>query len=434
MSTDLYQPRKAWTIALLLALFMLINFVDKVVVGLVAVPMMDELKLTPSEFGLIGGSFFWLFAIAGVAGGFLADRIRTKWFLAVMALLWAALQFPIVFATSLAAIIAARFALGIAEGPAWPVAVHSLYKWFPNDKRTLPASVLAQSAGVGLILAGIFIPLISQHWGWRMNFVALGLLGLVWLALWLPFGREGRIGETSIGVQQSRVPLRRILADKTMVACIFVHFCAYWSLAITLTWMPAYIQKGLGFSAVDAGRMFALFVVVNLAVALVAAWWSQRLSQGGSSSRVARGVLTAVVCVLAAACYASLMVPQLGTLARIIIVGIGAGLSQTIYSTGPAMIGEFVPHAQRGSVLAIDNSVASIAGIIAPVVTGMLIQYVVGTPATGYEYGFAVTGTILLVGGIFGWLMLDPPASARRLLGADSGAGGNVNAAAAGTS
>src|ERR1700686_4655062 len=73
-----------WKVALALAAFMMINFVDKVVLGLVAVPMMDELKLTPQEFGAIGSSFFWLFAISGVAGGFLANRFETRLLLLCM--------------------------------------------------------------------------------------------------------------------------------------------------------------------------------------------------------------------------------------------------------------------------------------------------------------------------------------------------------------
>ena len=68
----------------MLTLFILVNFADKIVLGLVAVPMMEELKLTPTEFGFIGSSFFWLFAISGIVGGVLADRLSTKWMLLVM--------------------------------------------------------------------------------------------------------------------------------------------------------------------------------------------------------------------------------------------------------------------------------------------------------------------------------------------------------------
>ena len=226
MTDTAFQPKMAWRMTILLALFMLLNFVDKIVVGLVAVPMMTELKLTPTEFGVIGGSFFWLFAVAGVIGGFIADRVKTKWVLALMALAWALLQLPIAYTASLTAIIACRFLLGIAEGPAWPVAVHALYKWFPDEKRTLPVSIIGQAAGVGLVLAGLIIPAVTSHWGWRANFELLGAVGLVWLLLWLPLGREGTLGEAHGDQGIKRVGYGRLLSDKTLLACIFAHFAS----------------------------------------------------------------------------------------------------------------------------------------------------------------------------------------------------------------
>jgi hypothetical protein len=63
-----HEPGRAWTMAAMLFVFIVVNFADKVALGLVAVPLMDELKFTPGEFGLIGSSFFWLFAISGVLG------------------------------------------------------------------------------------------------------------------------------------------------------------------------------------------------------------------------------------------------------------------------------------------------------------------------------------------------------------------------------
>src|ERR1041384_4698435 len=69
---------RAWTIAVLLTVFMLINFLDKIALGLVAVPMMNELRLTPKQFGDVGSGFFGLFAIGGVFGGSLADRLKTR--------------------------------------------------------------------------------------------------------------------------------------------------------------------------------------------------------------------------------------------------------------------------------------------------------------------------------------------------------------------
>src|SRR5512138_2443986 len=89
-------PKGAWTVTFLLFLFMLVNFADKIVVGLAAVPIMTELKLEPKEFGLPGSSFFFLFSIAAIVVGFIVNRVETRWVLLVLAVIWALAQFPMV--------------------------------------------------------------------------------------------------------------------------------------------------------------------------------------------------------------------------------------------------------------------------------------------------------------------------------------------------
>src|SRR5213075_2066818 len=87
------RPLKgAWGQIALLLLFMLINFADKVVVGLAAQPIIAELKLTPEQFGLLGSSFFFLFAVSAVAVGFIANRVQTRHTLLVMAIVWSLVQ------------------------------------------------------------------------------------------------------------------------------------------------------------------------------------------------------------------------------------------------------------------------------------------------------------------------------------------------------
>src|SRR5207237_7987955 len=68
-------PMGAWLIVSLLFLLMVINFADKAVIGIAAVPIMDELKLTPREFGLLGSSFFLLFAVSAIVTGFIVNRV-----------------------------------------------------------------------------------------------------------------------------------------------------------------------------------------------------------------------------------------------------------------------------------------------------------------------------------------------------------------------
>src|SRR6185312_10612989 len=117
-------PKGAWTITFLLFLFMLVNFADKIVVGLAAVPIMKELNLEPAQFGLLGSSFFFLYSVAAIVVGFIVNRVATRWVLLVLALIWALAQFPMVGTVSLTMLMICRIILGAGEGPAGAVAIH----------------------------------------------------------------------------------------------------------------------------------------------------------------------------------------------------------------------------------------------------------------------------------------------------------------------
>ena len=409
-----FQARRAWLTAAMLFVFILMNFADKVVLGLLAVPIMEELKFTPTQFGLIGSSFFWLFAISGVLGGMLADRVRTKWFLVLMALSWSLAQLPIIYGSTLAAFIVARVLLGLGEGPAWPVAMHAAYKWFPNEKRNMPGAVFSQGAAVGLLLSGLLVPQISLHYGWRTAFAGLAAFGLIWAVVWMLVGREGPIGTHAAGDAgtQARKPLRQVVKDPTSLGIFLMHFVSYWSTAGALTWLPAYFQKGLGFDNIASGRMYGLVVVTTIPVTLLGSWWSQRMLTKGSPARDARARYSALWLLGGGVVFMALLIPNLPNGARVAVMALGLAFASVIASLVPAMLAQIAPAGRRGTLLALDNSIASTAGILAPAIAGVLVQHYPG--AQGFEMGFVLTGALLLVGGLVGWFVVDPDRTARR--------------------
>ncbi|WP_218511025.1 MFS transporter [Variovorax sp. dw_308] len=416
---DNYQPARAWFITVLLALFMLINFIDKVVIGLVAVPMMAELKLSPTEFGWIAGSFFWLFSASGVVGGFIANRVSAKWMLLVMAATWSVAQLPIILSSSIAMFVLSRVLLGIGEGPAAPIAYHACYKWFPDRKRALPVSVVNQGAAIGVLMAGVLIPLITVHWGWRANFLVMAIAGAVWVLVWLVFGAEGRVadeaGSTQASGAERRLPYRVLLTDSTVLGVLVMNFMAYWGLALTLTWFPAYLQKGLGFDGLAAGRLFAMLTLVNIVCSLGLSWWSQRLLARGVPARKGRAVLASGALIVGGLMIVAVVLLPMPVLAKVFLLAAGGGITGVMFSLAPAMVGSVSPDTQRGAMLAILNSVASIAGVLSPVITGSLIQSTSGDIASGYEHGFALSGALLAAGGVIGLLWAHPERSIARL-------------------
>jgi MFS family permease len=407
--------QQAWKATFLLAVFMLINFIDKIVLGLVAVPMMDELKLTPARFGEIGSSFYWLFAISGIAGGFLANRFNVKLLILVMMLIWSLCQLPIFWSVSVTAIIACRAVLGVGEGPAWPVAVHALCKWFPDQRRNLPIAVLGQGSAIGLILSGMLVPQVTAWWGWRANFAVLAVIGIAWALLWMLLVDEKTLEHhappTAVSDGEAAVSYARLLLDRSVMGCVLTNFVGYWSLALGLTWLPAYFQRGLGYDDIASGWLYSLVILATIPLGLGLAFWSQRLLKRGVSSRLARGRYLSCALALAGILLAAVDLIPPGDALRVALIAVALGCTPIVYSLTPAVLAEVVPASQRGAVLAINNSVASFAGVAAPVATGTLIEDLPG--AAGYELGFAVCGALMIFGGLLGFWMIDPERSAR---------------------
>ncbi|QBR04228.1 MFS transporter (plasmid) [Paraburkholderia pallida] len=413
-----HDARKAWQVTVFLFLFMVVNFIDKIALGMLAVPMMTEMKITPTQFGLIGSSFFWLFAVSGVAGGFATTRWSTTRLLLVMGVVWSLLQIPMAVSASLVSLVLCRVLLGVAEGPAFPIAVHACYKWFPDSKRDLPVSIFAQGGGVGLLLAGVSIPQISAHWGWRANFYVLAAIGAAWCLLWLLFGREGPL-EThttrtadalrpGYGRQEKGASFRTLLCTPTVLACFLLHFVAYWSLALSLTWLPAYLQLGLGYNGVTSGRLYALIVGGGIPLSIAVSWLVGRLLARGVSSRIARGFMSGAVLTVAGICLIALVLGDFAPSLHVGLMCIALGLVPTVYALVPALLAEIAPPWRRGALLAIDNSIASIAAVMAPVLTGMLVEHAGARGSAGYAAGFAVCGAMMIIGGLLGAAFIDP--------------------------
>lgn len=425
-------PKGAWKITFLLFLFMLVNFADKIVVGLAGVPIMTDLKLEPTQFGLLGSSFFFLFSISAIVVGFIVNHVPTRWVLLVLGVIWALAQFPMVGTVGLTTLLICRIILGAGEGPAFSVAAHAIYKWFPDEKRTLPTAILSQGSAFGVIVAVPALNWLIVNYNWHYAFGALGVVGLLWVVLWLLFGQEGPLAEISATAQtEAKIPYTWLLTSRTFVGCVAATFGAYWVLSLGLTWFTPFIIKGLGFSQQQAGFISILPWVFGAAVVLLSGWISQALMARGVSTRVARGVLGAAPLMVGGAILA--MMPYVhGSSLQIAFLVVGSGLCGSIYVVCPPMISEFTPVSQRGAVIAIYGAVYTLAGIIAPAVMGSTIQHSASL-LEGYFTGFSINAVIMVVSGLLGLLLLWPNTERARLTGQHAVEPSSVVVAKAGT-
>jgi MFS family permease len=407
-------PKGAWTVTFLLFLFMVVNFADKIVVGLAGVPIMTDLKLEPAQFGMLGSSFFILFSVSAIVVGFIVNKVPTRWVLLTLAVIWALAQFPMVGTVSFTTLLICRIVLGAGEGPAFSVAAHAIYKWFPDEKRTLPTAILSQGSAFGVILAVPALNWVIVNHSWHYAFGALGIAGLIWVCAWLALGKEGPLEDTqSLAVNEPKIPYIQLLTSRTFLGCVIATFGAYWALSLGLTWFTAFIITGLGFSQQQAGFISIMPWVFGATIVILTGWISQLMTARGYTTRISRGVLGSVPLIIGGLILATMPHVQ-GAGLQIALLVVGSGLCGAIYVVCPPMLGEFTPASQRGAIIAIYGALYTLSGIIAPMVMGTVIQRA-GSMLNGYMTGFTINAVVMVGSGVIGLLLLWPNTEKARL-------------------
>jgi hypothetical protein len=111
-----------------------------------------------------------------------------------------------------------------------------------------------------------------------------------------------------------------------------VKFVSYWGLALILTWLPAYLQRGLGYHSIVAGQLYAAVVAVGMPISILGSALVRRLPARGVSTRTARGRLAAGAVALGGAAFVLLWVADCPPALRMTLIGFTLGITQVMYA------------------------------------------------------------------------------------------------------
>lgn len=411
---------RAWGITFLLLAFMLINFADKAVLGIAAPHIMRELGLSASQYGVLSSGFFILFSISALLVGLVADRYPTRWVLLTMALAWSAAMLPLIGSVGFGVLLASRVLLGAAEGPAFPVANHALQKWFLDADRGLPTGLLSTGSALGVIAGAPALTWVLVEYDWHTAFGVLGVIGLGWCVVWAVLGREGPIGSTrdydgsAVGALDGvRLPYRTIFVTGTWIGSVVAVSAAYWSLAILLSWLSPYLQNVLGYDPTTAGFLvtlpWAAGAVLLTAQGAITNWLMRR----GVSGRWARGFLGGAALIVSGFALVAFVAAPVGA-GKMALMTVGLSIGSVVLAISQTVCAQIAPTAQRGGTLGAFTAVYAVAGILAPYLTGRLID-AAPSPGQGYDLAFVITAALLVLGGTVAVVLIRPERDAERL-------------------
>jgi len=392
--------RAPYALIALLSTALLINYVDRGSISIAAPLLEKELGLTPSQTFLMLSAFFWAYVPSQPLMGWLADHLGAARVLTGGFALWSVSTFLTGLSAGVVSLVALRLLMGVGESVFYPSALALLAQRVDDAHRARATAVMQFGAVVGPALGAFVGGLVMVRYDWRAMCMGLGLGSLLWLVPWvgqlrLPrpqalAGRAGDIGP-SFGA---------ILRQRALWGTLLGNFCSNYAFYFVFTALPLYLVHERGLSLTSMTRVTSVFYLVDGVSVLATGWlldaWVRRGASAGRAYKTALALSAAGVGVCLLATSGAGATAGVGLL---LATALADGLnSPSVCSVTQRFAGPLA----TGRWMGVQNAVSNTAGIIAPIVTGTLVE------ASGhYTLALWVTGGVALAG-LLAWLVIVP--------------------------
>lgn len=236
------MQRKHWFL-ILLAVLSIITFLDRNAISFAGIEITRELGLSESQFGWILAAFTISYGLFEIPTGLWGDRFGEKKTLARVVIWWSIFTSLTGFVGGFSSLFVVRFLFGAGEAGAYPNTSIAVRKWFDAEVRGRAQAVIWTASRVGgAITPFIVIPLQAQV-GWRTTFYLLGVIGVLWVVLWMLFYKTNE--EVSVEKTESRSWLE-IAHTKNFWFLMLVYYCYASGVFFFISWLPKYLHQGRG--------------------------------------------------------------------------------------------------------------------------------------------------------------------------------------------
>jgi len=364
--------RVEWFVLFLLVVSVAINYVDRGNLSVAGVALSKELSLRPSELGLLLSAFFWTYATFQLVAGWMIDRYNVIVVFAVGFAIWSSATALTGFVSTFGALFLLRLLLGVSESVAYPSYSKIIAAGFPERQRGIANGLIDVGCKLGPAGGMIIGGLILASFGWRMVFVAIGSLSLLWLVPWLIAAPKLHT-VASMRARYDGPGFLDILRKRQAWGTLLGLFGANYGWYFMLTWLPAYLQMERHYST----RLMALvgwlpFCATASGAAVGGSLSDLWIRRGGSPTLVR---LTFVVGGLTISALlllpASLAADQVTAMSLLTIATFIYGLySGNLWAITQTLAGVTA----AGKWTGLQNCCGNLAGIVAPVVTGFVVE------------------------------------------------------------
>jgi len=413
--SSITNPKSSWRWwvcgTLLLATFL--NYMDRQALAISLPEMKRSLNLGEKRIGWVEGVFGFAFAAGSIGFGFLADRFSPRRLYPVVLVGWSLAGIATGFAGhsevtgwlessgdepgagSFRWLIVCRTVLGMFEAGHWPCALITARQILTAKDRPLGNGILQSGASAASILIPMYAQFVEHFGGgWPMTFWSIGIVGFLWVPVWLGLVRPGDLDDraqpTAVGIEASAEPidwpgaLRRFIVLGLIVGSLTVSW------QFLRAWLPLFLEDFHGYSKLDSRLAVSSYYIAAEAGCLLVGVVVMVLVHRGRDVHGARIVAFAGYTCLTA-CAAA--VPFLGSgwlmIAGLMIAGAGIlGLHPLYYA-----LSQELPHRRMGVLSGVLAAGGWVVSSINQILIGARIQ-----STKSYDVGLVIAGLAPLVG------------------------------------
>ncbi|MDQ0189915.1 MFS transporter [Alicyclobacillus cycloheptanicus] len=404
------RSKYRWVIVVFVAFITLINYLDRSAVSYATAPITSALHINNFWWGIIGSAFSIGYLVLAFVGGPIVDRFGVKRVWTSAAAVWSIVTILTAGAASAVGLFIIRVLLGVSEGPAFPAVTRAMSRWLPNQERGKALGLIV-GAGVpfSLMIGGPVVTALLGGIGWKGTFVILGLLGLLWVVLWLGVFRDtpsqhkrvnaaereyieaGQIAEEK-ETHLQRTQWGKIFKNGNLWWSAFGYFAWGFMFWAFMYWLPGYLGQVYKLNLAAVGAFSVLPWAAGTVGAVLGGYLVDVFYKRRASIRT-RFITMGVAILLAGASLIPIIAsPSLGVSITFISLGIGFGMV-----TGPLwwVVSIDAAPEQPAAAAGFVDAAFALSGIVAPALMGFVSQ------ATGsFSSGFMVMIILALLSGL----------------------------------
>jgi MFS family permease len=387
-------------LVLLVSVALLINYIDRGNLA-TAVPLIhDELGLSGTQLGVLLSVFYYSYVLAMVPAGWLGERYGAHRVLAAGVAIWSVATLLTGFATGFWTLLLLRLLLGVGESAGFPCSSQLFATQLRLGQIDMANGVMSFSylvgPAIGTVLGGLLMPI----YGWRAVFAVFGALSLLWIWPLRRIRLQPLARATDDPSAPAVPPFSLILKQRGLWGTSLGLFASNYNFYFILAWLPDYLVRERGFSmgvmAAVAGSAYLINAISALAAGWVVAAWTR---SGRSSNAFYKSLMAFSHIASLGAMIGMTVLPVQGCIACLCLFEIGLGLmSPGVYAIPQIMAGP----AATGRWVGVQNGCGNLAGVLAPLLTGILLD------ATGHFSSAFILAGGLNVLGLIGWLWVLP--------------------------